>query len=58
MWPREQPLTAPSISSSFSWTAKEVVRLAGQGYHYVRAESDLEIVQPKAEREVGCLSKI
>ena len=56
--PGSNTLTAPSISSSFSWTAKEVVRLAGQGCLYVRAESDLEIVLPKAEREVRCLSKI
>ena len=56
--PGSNTLTAPSVSSSFSWAAKEVVHLAGQGCLYVRAESDLEIFQPRAEREVRCLSKI
>lgn len=43
--PGSNALTAPSLSSSFSWTAKEVIRLAGQGCLYIKAESDLYFVK-------------
>ena len=49
--PGSNALTSPSLSSSFSWTAKEVVRLAGQGCLYVRAEGDLQVVKVKPEPE-------
>ena len=34
-------LSVPSVSSSFSWTAKEVAKLSGQGCLYVQALADL-----------------
>lgn len=39
--PGTNALTAPSLSLSFSWTAREVIRLAGQGCIYVKAEREL-----------------
>ena len=57
--PGSNALAAPSLSLSFSWTAKEVVRLAGQGCLYVKAESDLWFAKAEPEREVSvveCLS--
>jgi hypothetical protein len=51
--PGSNALTAPSVSASFSWTAKEVVRLAGQGCLYIRAESDLVIVKPEPGPKVS-----
>ena len=51
--PGSNPLTAPSISASFTWTAREVVRLAGQGCLYIKAENDLVIVKPEPEPEVS-----
>ena len=50
--PGSNTLTAPSLSISFSWTAKEVVRLAGQGCLYIKAEKDLVIVKPESVPEV------
>ncbi len=35
-------LTVPSLSSSYQWSAKEVVRMAGQGCIYVKAEASLK----------------
>lgn len=40
--PGSNALTIPSISSSFVWTAKEMVRMAGQGCLYIKAEAELE----------------
>ena len=34
-------LTVPSISNSYQWSAKEVVRMAGQGCIYIKAEARL-----------------
>ena len=55
--PGSNALTAPSLSASFSWTAKEVVRLAGQGCLYGKAESDLVVVKPESEPEVSAHDK-
>ena len=43
--PGSNALTKPSLSSSFTWTAKEVNKLAGQGCLYIKAESDLHFVR-------------
>ena len=48
-------LTAPSLSLSFSWTTREVIRLAGQGCIYVKAER--ELVVPR-QVEVHVSSKV
>lgn len=55
--PGSNALTIPSLSASFSWTAKEVVRLAGQGCLYVKAESDLVVAKPESEPEVSAHDK-
>ena len=34
-------LTVPAMSASFTWTAKEVAKLAGQGCLYVEAQAEL-----------------
>ena len=34
-------LTVPSISSSFSWTAKEICKAAGRGAIYIWVQGDL-----------------
>ena len=35
-------LSEPSVSSSFTWTAKEVAKLSGQGCLYVQALAELQ----------------
>ena len=47
--PGSNALTSLSLSTSFTWTAKEVVRLAGQGCLYVKTLCDLLIAKPEAE---------
>ena len=44
-------LTVPSVSSSFQWTAKQVVQAAGQGYIYIIAHKDLR--SPDSHRLQG-----
>lgn len=43
-------LAVPSLSQSFAWTAREVIRLAGQGCIYVKAEK--ELILPECQRNV------
>ena len=38
-------LTVPTASSSFTWTAKEVAKLSGQGCLYIQAQADLAKLQ-------------
>ena len=47
-------LTVPSLSASFTWTSKEVVRLAGQGCIYIIAGKD--IFGPEVERDHPAVS--
>ena len=51
--PGTNALTAPSLSLSFSWTAREVFRLAGQGCIYVKA--DRELILPQVEVHVSTM---
>ena len=49
--PGTKSLTAPSLSLFFSWTAREVIRMAGQGCIYVKAAC--ELVMPKRDHDVA-----
>ena len=37
--------TAPTASSSFTWTEKEVAKLSGEGCLYIQAQADLAKLQ-------------
>lgn len=45
-------LMTPSLSTSFSWTAKEIIKMAGQGCIYIKADCELKSV--KKEVQVRC----
>ena len=47
--PGSNALTAPSLSASFTWTAREVVKLAGQGCLYIKAETDMYFVKSEPQ---------
>ena len=47
--PGTNALTVPSLSS-FCWTAKDVVRMAGQGCLYIQPE--IELILPEEEEVV------
>ena len=50
--PGSNALTSPSTSSSFSWTAREVIKLAEQGCLYIKAERDLYFTKLEDADEV------
>ena len=47
-------LTVPSISSSFSWTAKEICKAAGRGAIYIWVQDDLVKLEDKVEDDTNC----
>ena len=56
--PGSNALTAPSLSTSFTWTAREVVKLAGQGCLYIKAESEMYFVKSEPHEVSQCLRYI
>lgn len=52
--PGSNALTVPALSASFAWTAKEVVRLAGQGCIYILAGKD--VTAPEIKRHHPAVS--
>ena len=45
-------LTMPAVSSSFTWTAKEVAKLSGQGCLYIQAEAELAKADYESDKEI------